>query len=265
LQGIFTYGVLGMILIPLVSFFLIFIWLRSFEDLTEEIQTKSATMLGEEPVIQTSQNEVAILQRTFKGLYDELQDKVSQLNEYNKKLLDSNVKLSELSIKDELTTLYNRRYFEARLTEEINRVDRYKGALALIMIDVDGFKQYNDTLGHQAGDKLLRELGVIIRSSIRTSDLPFRYGGDEFAILLPECTPKNGGQVAQKIVDLVADHDFTDNGDQPFGRITLSCGVAGYIEGMDEFVAEADKNLYKAKSAGKGQVVLSPLPPADAS
>jgi diguanylate cyclase (GGDEF)-like protein len=180
---------------------------------------------------------------------------MSMLNEVSKKLMDSNLKLKELATTDELTSLYNRRYFDVRLAEESSRSDRYKEELSLIMIDFDDFKKHNDAHGHPTGDKLLRDMADIIRQSVRQSDMVFRYGGDEFAVLVPGCDITKAEIVANKLVEKVFSHSFVNVAGQPLGRITISCGAASYDGDVIAFVAKADKHLFAAKTAGKGLVV----------
>ena len=124
----------------------------------------------------------------------------------------------------------------------------------ILVIDIDGFKEYNDTYGHPAGDKLLKDLGILIRHSIRRSDIAFRYGGDEFAIMCPECSIECAKCTAKKLSDIVATHSFREEGSSTLLKITISCGVATYSKGMKDLVAEADKYLYEAKIAGKGRI-----------
>ena len=243
-----------MLVPPLLSFALGSRWLRSVEALTEDIKSKSIRMIGERHELK-DENELVIIHQSFNDLHDELQNKMSQLNEVSKKLMDSNLKLKELATTDELTSLYNRRYFDLRLMEETSRSDRYEQELSLIMIDFDDFKRYNDIYGHQTGDKLLREMASLIRKSIRKSDMVFRYGGDEFAVLVLGCDIKKAELVAKKLVKKVSDHQFEDLEGQALEKITISCGVACYDGSLEEFVAEADKRLFAAKTAGKGLVV----------
>ena len=123
------------------------------------------------------------------------------------------------------------------------------------MIDLDDFKRHNDTYGHQTGDKLLEELADMIRKSIRESDSAFRYGGDEFAVLLPVCDIKNAEHVAQKLVEKVSIHQFKNVEGQRLDKVTISCGAACYRGKLETFVAEADKHLFAAKASGKGLIV----------
>lgn len=254
LKTIFTYGVLVMLLPPLLGFILGSKWVSSVEAISNEIKSKSIQIMGEQHDV-NDENEFAFIHQSFNDLHGELQNKMSMLNEVSKKLMDSNVRLKELATTDELTSLYNRRYFDLRLAEETSRSDRYKQDLALIMIDFDDFKKHNDTHGHQTGDKLLSEMAKLIRQSIRKADMAFRYGGDEFAILVPGCDIKKAAFVAEGLVNKVSNHSFEGQEGQPMGRITISCGVSSYEGNLVDFVALADKRLFAAKTAGKGLVV----------
>jgi diguanylate cyclase (GGDEF)-like protein len=254
LETIFTYGLLTMLLPPLLSFMMGSKWVNSVESISEEIKMKSVQIMGEHYKV-SEDNEFSVIHQSFNELHGELQNKMSMLNEVSKKLMDSNLKLKELATTDELTSLYNRRYFDIRLAEESSRADRYKEELSLIMIDFDDFKKHNDAHGHPTGDKLLREMADLIRQSVRKSDMVFRYGGDEFAVLVPGCDITNAGAVANKLVENVIKHSFENLEGQPLGRISISCGVATYEGDMIAFVAKADKHLFAAKTAGKGLVV----------
>jgi diguanylate cyclase (GGDEF)-like protein len=148
--------------------------------------------------------------------------------------------LSRLSITDSLTGLYNQRHFYARLNEEVKRADRQGHPMALILLDLDNFKQYNDTHGHLAGDEVLRYTGSTIAKWIRHGvDSGYRYGGDEFAIILIDANL----DVAQGIGERIA-KSFRKK-----GTITASLGYAIFRKGMNAegLVAEADKNLYAVK------------------
>lgn len=257
LGQVFIYCLLVMFLFPSLSFFLLFQRMISLENLTEEIKSKSVDIVeGGEDL--EGENEIATIRRIVDGLHNELQEKINKLNEYSKKLIDSNIELSERSVTDSLTGLYNRRHFESRLREEISRAERYGHNLSLIIFDIDDFKQYNDILGHQAGDELLKKIGFITKNNIRGTDIAVRYGGDEFAVLLAECDVKGAEAVANKLVEAVSNyHFFADSGEIPFKGTTISCGVASYSKGMKNFIGEADKLLYEAKNAGKGLVKSS--------
>jgi diguanylate cyclase (GGDEF)-like protein len=169
-----------------------------------------------------------------------------------------NARLYGLANIDGLTGLYVRRYFDARIAEEIERARRFSSSFALIMMDLDDFKRLNDTLGHLAGDRALREVAAIAASQLRGVDLAARYGGEELAFLLPRTSLTDAQQVAERIRDSVASHRIAGDG-QPW-KITASLGVAAWTEsGVDDaasLLARADAALYRAKAAGKNRVEL---------
>ena len=155
---------------------------------------------------------------------------------------------------DGLTQLYNRRYFQESLEREIERSRRYKTPLALVLADVDLFKQINDRYGHQAGDTVLRKIAVLLKSKVRTNDLVARIGGEEFAVLVP-ATREGGLALADKLRRTVAGERFVHDGDHI--PVSLSLGVAEYdatMESSDALVKLADARLYEAKHAGRNTV-----------
>lgn len=166
-------------------------------------------------------------------------------------------RLAELAITDPLTGLYNRRHFEDILRSEVGRIQRYGGHCALAMIDLDFFKNYNDTLGHLAGDALLRELAALLRGHMRVSDVLARYGGEEFGLIMIN-TPKDEAFLAmERLRTLVEEYPFRGGSIQPFGRLTVSVGIASCpADGVDyeELVRKADGALYAAKRMGRNQI-----------
>ena len=167
-------------------------------------------------------------------------------------------KLAEMSTRDELTGLYNRRYFMEALEREVARAKRYETALVLCMLDLDYFKHINDTYGHPAGDMVLSEIGKMLKKRVRESDLTCRYGGEEFTIILPNTEPGNAFQVCDEFRGMVAGYTFKYVGSQ--FQMTLSIGIAGLssseAESADELIALADRALYQAKERGRNRVVL---------
>jgi diguanylate cyclase (GGDEF)-like protein len=164
----------------------------------------------------------------------------------------------EISIKDELTKIYNRRYFNDRVQREFARAERYTHKISFIMIDIDHFKKFNDTYGHHIGDEVLKWVAGSLSLGIRECDILARYGGEEFIIILPE-TDKNGAAfVAEKVRKYIADNSVA------FGKtlnleisITISLGVASYPsngKNVADLLEKADQHLYVAKSNGRNQV-----------
>jgi diguanylate cyclase (GGDEF)-like protein/PAS domain S-box-containing protein len=174
----------------------------------------------------------------------------------NLKLRDA---LREQSIRDPLTELYNRRYMEEALNQQLSRVTRQLHPLGLIMIDIDHFKNFNDTYGHAAGDALLRELGRLLQSHIRGGDVACRYGGEEFLIIMPDASLEAAHQRAKQLQE-EAKRLRVQNAGQSLEGITLSLGVAIYPEhgrSLDNVLRAADAALYRAKQEGRDRVAVA--------
>lgn len=169
--------------------------------------------------------------------------------------------LEQLSMKDSLTGLFNRRNFDSRIWEETQRAHRQGYDVFLAFVDIDNFKQFNDTRGHQAGDELLSTIGDIMEQSIRKNvDWPFRYGGDEFAIILPQTTVQQAMEISSRLIDRFSLlHRDT---------LGLSIGLAKFFRNeqhsfetdVADLIGRADKALYAAKHKGRGQLVLAEDP-----
>jgi diguanylate cyclase (GGDEF)-like protein len=161
-------------------------------------------------------------------------------------------KLQELAITDGLTKLYNLRHFYNQLEVEIDRSNRYGHALALLLLDIDNFKEYNDTFGHLKGDKVLIRIAQIIRSCLRTMDSAFRYGGEEFTVILPETSAEEAKTAAQRIRSAVESEKFFPEPGKS-RTITVSTGITEYVkkEELTLFVQRADKAMYESKEKGR--------------
>jgi diguanylate cyclase (GGDEF)-like protein len=160
----------------------------------------------------------------------------------------------QMAITDALTGLYNRRYFEQELPQELERAHRYEQTFGLLMIDVDNFKMFNDTYGHPMGDRVLATIATTIKKALRTVDFAFRYGGEELTVILPETSRKSACQVAERIREQVVTDTIKLMGAVLKTPITVSVGVACYpFDGEDAvtLVTRADDLLYQAKAAGK--------------
>jgi two-component system, cell cycle response regulator len=183
-----------------------------------------------------------------------------ELTEERSRMLE---KLQRLAITDGLTTLYNSRHFYSQLELEADRSIRYKHPLALLLIDIDRFKEFNDSFGHLEGDKVLVRFSQILKSCLRANDSAYRYGGEEFTVILPETAADEARIVAQRIrVALEAEH-FTPPPGRPVSK-TISIGVTEYapMEDMTTFIRRADEAMYVSKQNGRNRVSVVLPPPA---
>lgn len=189
--------------------------------------------------------------KSFK-FYDELEKEVLAL--LKMKTLYSEVEL--LSIMDELTKLYNRRYFEHNLEREFNRAKRYKNNLSLAMLDIDLFKKVNDTHGHQYGDYVLREVAKLLKESFRKTDMLYRYGGEELVVIMPETSLENASIPAERLREKIENHEFVYDGTKI--NLTVSIGISTMDDAFEnprEIIKTADLALYRAKNTGRNKVV----------
>lgn len=194
---------------------------------------------------------------TVFGLLDKLVKMKRELEASSKELAEANELLARLSYTDSLTGLYNNRYFYERFEDEIGLARGAGGQLALIMLDLDHFKHYNDTCGHRQGDRLLREVAGIMSEKCRESDIVCRYGGEEFAIILPHTSRTEALGVAERIREAIATHPFEGRESMPGGVITISAGVAVFPDDgstVGELIESADTALYRAKGSGRNAV-----------
>ncbi len=156
----------------------------------------------------------------------------------------------EMATVDGLTAVYNRRHLDEILPHEIERAKRYRQPLSLLMIDIDDFKKYNDTYGHPAGDKLLKALCQLLLGALRTTDMVFRYGGEEFVVLLLHTFKQEAFEVAKRLLNL-------EKQELP---ITVSIGLSHLLDdgvlSKDDLIEQVDKALYQAKQSGKNQICL---------
>lgn len=162
----------------------------------------------------------------------------------------------KLATTDGLTELYNHRYFQEQMLMMVENAKRYNKEFSLIILDIDFFKKFNDTFGHQAGDAVLRQVAHTLKKNVRATDIVCRYGGEEMSIILPNTPKDEAASTAQKICDRVASNKYKLNSDKE-GQVTISLGVATYPHDgatPSEIIEAADKRLYKAKNNGRNRV-----------
>jgi diguanylate cyclase (GGDEF)-like protein len=189
---------------------------------------------------------------------DEIGELSAAFNIMAKNIKNDRQKLTALTITDEKTGLFNYRYFKQTMTEEMKRAERYSRHLSLVIMDIDFFKHYNDTNGHNMGDMLLKELSALLRESVRETDLVARFGGEEFVLLLPETPVALAFKLADNIRLRIQNHAFPMEEKQPNHDLTMSMGVASFpaknILTPDALIEKADQNLYRAKKSGRNRV-----------
>jgi diguanylate cyclase (GGDEF)-like protein len=185
---------------------------------------------------------------------------VEHLKKSNKALKELSRRFRDLAIRDGLTGLYNHGYLLDALAGEVARATRYDRPLSVIFLDVDHFKEYNDQFGHQGGDMVLKQISRILTNEIRKTDIAARYGGEEFVLVLPETSKENAFTVAEKIRKTVQESIVNDVADQGPTTITISAGVASYMDdGTDahQLIAKADEAVYAVKNDGRNAVRLA--------
>lgn len=170
-----------------------------------------------------------------------------------------NARLYALAVTDGLTGLYVRRYFDLRMQEEFAQAQRYKRVFSLMLFDIDHFKRFNDTHGHQTGDMVLRQFAALLQKNTRRSDVCCRYGGEEMAVILPETGLQETALLANKLCALIRSHGFT-GANQEALSISTSIGVSVYEAAFtrpEEMVEASDRALYQAKQLGRNRVELA--------
>lgn len=211
----------------------------------------------------------ALLQRALSEVQHSGRRLEREVEERTRQLRDANAELEKLALRDGLTGLFNHRFFQDAMTQEVSRAARYGNPLSLVFIDVDHFKNYNDLCGHPAGDALLKELGRLLsatgdapefRFRGRASDIVSRYGGEEFCIILPMTEAAGALVRAERVRETVSVHPFERREVQPGGTISVSIGVASYPkDALDKtgLIKAADDAMLAAKRGGRNRVVAA--------
>ena len=230
---------------------------------------RMAQMLGDEgrmAALERRNDEVGTLMQSFAKMLETIEQQAVEINSFAgrldaayKELESTNTRLKETSFKDEVTGLYNRRFFSIRLEEEMQRHRRFNHPVSVVLMDLDGFKAVNDELGHAVGDETLRDVARILVKHSRGINVVARYGGDEFVVLLVETSRAGARLYADRIRQVVSTYPFSHG-----KRITASFGIASLpddeVSASEDLVRAADEALYAAKRAGKNQVATTDSP-----
>jgi len=208
-------------------------------------------------------DEVSTLVASFTKMLETVEQQAAEINSFAtrldsayKELESTNARLKETSFKDDITGLYNRRFFSVRLEEEMSRYRRFNHPVSLVLMDLDGFKAVNDDMGHAVGDETLRDVGQILMKHSRGINVVSRYGGDEFAVLLVETSKAGARLYADRIRQIISTYPFSHG-----KSITASFGIASLPEDeattSEDLIRAADDALYAAKRGGKNQVAAT--------
>jgi diguanylate cyclase (GGDEF)-like protein len=259
------FGLLGLFLFTVLAIFAggYMLW-----DMGRTV-ARLARMLGEEErlgdLVQR-RDEAGTLMHTIGRMLETIEQQAAEINSFAsrldaayKELENTNTRLKETSFKDEVTGLYNRRFFSIRLEEEMQRHRRFNHPVSVVLMDLDGFKAVNDELGHAVGDESLRDVAQILVKHSRGINVVARYGGDEFVVLLVETSRAGARLYADRIRQVISTHPFSHG--KP---ITASFGLASLPDDdaatAEELVRAADEALYSAKRGGQNQVATTDSP-----
>jgi diguanylate cyclase (GGDEF)-like protein len=260
------FGVLQMLIVFTLIGMLAGAWI--IWDLGRIVARMGALMASEGALsgFERRQDEVGTLMTSFNKMLLTIEQQAAEINTFAtrldaayKELESTNARLKETSFKDEVTGLYNRRFFSLRLEEELSRYRRFNHPVSVVLLDLDGFKAVNDEFGHTIGDETLREIAQILMKHSRGINVVSRYGGDEFAVLLVETSKAGARLYADRIREVVSKYPFSH------GKVvTASFGVASLPDDeagtAEDLFRAADEALYTAKRAGKNQVAATPSP-----
>lgn len=252
-----TIGITAIIVMSLGGFLLLYRSIKPIEQVTKNTEDflneigKGVTNMSD------TNDETDKISDYVTKMVIEIRNKMVEVERYAQDLAETNKKLSQLAIKDGLTGLYNQVYIKERLDKEIFRAKKFDRPLAAIMLDLDDFKNFNDSFGHLAGDQVLKEVGRTLLAKIRPLDIPARYGGEEFLIILPESGRDEAYALAEQIRQSISQLSFLSAAASGASHIKVSLGIGVMSPDMashEGLISQADAALYRAKRAGKNRV-----------
>ena len=210
-------------------------------------------------ILQEANEQLGKLNLSYEQLTVELKQAKENAEKYAQKLKKANEQLRQMAFRDGLTGLYNHRYFQELMDHELSRATRYQKPLSLMMLDIDNFKQINDTYGHPVGDMVIQKLSRTIDNTIRDCDIATRYGGEEFAVVLPETDLKGAAIVAERLRKKIELLKIIAN--DKCINATVSIGLAHYLSSngkkeKSEIISEADNALYNSKKTGRNKISI---------
>lgn len=234
---------------------------KSLHELTMAIRAMNQGELRQKVTVH-GKDETGILAEAFNRMSADLAHAYEELEESNRTISEQALLLKELSIRDELTQLYNRRYFNEQASKLFTQMKRYNHSLSLMIGDIDHFKQVNDKFSHAIGDEVLKAISDILKNSTRASDIVARYGGEEFVIIFPETPLMQAVEQCERLRKLI--EDFPWSAIHPDLQVTMSMGLSDdlSLDRFEHILAAADNNLYRAKADGRNRLCSVAVEPA---
>lgn len=239
----------------------VYLWHSLFILLVFALTMTLFSMRLRERIVREFNKIINAFERIHRGEYPQEQLFVKSEDEFGifaQQIQKASQTISQLLTTDPLTKIYNRTHFYRRLREEVHRAQRYNRPLSLIILDLDNFKRVNDELGHQAGDQLLKDVASGLNETLRTSDILARWGGEEFAIILPETKAKMAVEVAERLRMIIESLSLDDHEQRVGCTASLGIAVLRAREEEENLIRRADQMLYRAKENGRNQVAISP-------
>ena len=248
LRQVFNIGLSTVLVFQILGFFLLLWWVNSLEKLTQEIESISKRHLSKNiaPLLQKA-NELQRISILVRRLGETLQEKIHQVDAHATQVKDLSARLTFLASTDGLTQLYNKKYFKQKLTEAARRAQKIGMSFWLVRFEVDHFSSF----GEKNGDQVLRELGRVVRKHLPTTALPFRVGRNEFAFILSAGDGREAAKATHRLSRAISEHRFQDDAGLPLGRVTVSCGIAGFRDNPSTICADAWRALVKAQRNGR--------------
>lgn len=228
---------------------------RSLRALTSAVAAMHAGNLRQEVDIHT-EDEIGVLASNFNAMSEKLAQAHEQLHHSNATITKQAARLKELSIRDELTGMFNRRHFNERMKQVLARANRYGHPVSIAIADLDDFKKINDGFSHAVGDRVLSTVGSLIRENIRDVDIPARFGGEEFVIAFPETAAEQAAALCERLRRKIEQFHWSDIADHLTVTISMGLDSAFHPETGDQVLGAADKKLYAAKNGGKNRLVV---------
>lgn len=254
LRGVFNIGILCMLVVQGLGSLLLLVWVNSFEDLTREMEYLSSSHLqGGSDAVEKNGNELTKLNTIFNRLNQELQSKIQQVNEHASEMQKVTAQVNAIACTDDLTGLYNRRYFKQKLAEASRRADKLEHSVWLMRFEINDFRQHTE----KRADLLLEQIGKVARKNLTREALPFRIGRNDFAIILSDCDGKTTARAASQLSGAINGHEFKDTTGLSLGAITISCGIANYRNNLQVLFNDASKAMAMAQQSGE-QIAVAP-------